>query len=305
MSQNRSNTMNSINSVRSIGPSAPNQTETIIQCLKDQSQLLLAVVERLNQSNPIFQPDIDPPSIVAASPTTGPRDNTSCTRDVTHDSSRASSLLSTIAWDDEQGWSVALKQSLKNLQERVRLWKDGLDTTLLFVALFSAIVTAFLLQTIQNLSLSTDQQNTQEMLTILINATVAIAAMNGMNVPDITFPGSFQAARSDEISASVWYTSLFTSIVCAALAAFARYQMPDIEDLSSEFGQRFLTKVLTIRERTTLGKRLLKPTLKFVHWTLIGSIVLFGAGLIYQLWISVVQSGGRSSGLFIASVVSV
>lgn len=50
------------------------------------------------------------------------------------------------------------------------------------------------------------------MLTILINATVAIAAMNGMNVPDITFPGSFQAARSDEISASVWYTSLFTSV---------------------------------------------------------------------------------------------
>lgn len=119
--------------------------ETIIQCLKDQSQLLLAVVERLNQSNPIFQPDIDPPSIVAASSTTGPRDNTSCTRDVTHDSSRASSLLSTLAWDDEQGWSVALKQSLKNLQERVRLWKDGLDTTLLFVSFLRSFYRSFLI----------------------------------------------------------------------------------------------------------------------------------------------------------------
>lgn len=79
--------------------------------------------------------------------------------------------------------------------------------------------------------------------------------------------------------------------------------MPDLEDVPAEFGQKFLTKVLRIRQRTTLAKRLLQPTLKAVHWTLIGSIVLFGAGLIFQLWISVFQSGGTSSGLFVASVV--
>ncbi|KZT35742.1 hypothetical protein SISSUDRAFT_1050939 [Sistotremastrum suecicum HHB10207 ss-3] len=206
---------------------------------------------------------------------------------------------STREWDDEQGWSVAMKGAMKRLMERVKKWRDGLDTTLLFIALFSAIVTAFLLQTLQNLGISPDQQNTQDVLMKLITTVVDIAALNGLSTPEVTPIPPFQAAVSDEISASVWYTSLVTSIVCAALAAFARYQMPDLEDAPE--GSTFITKVMKIRQRTALAKFLLSPTLKAVHWTLIGSIALFIGGLIFQLWNT--HTGIPSSVLFAASVL--
>ncbi|KZT35740.1 hypothetical protein SISSUDRAFT_1130881, partial [Sistotremastrum suecicum HHB10207 ss-3] len=216
-------------------------------------------------------------------------------------SSKTLALSSSHEWDDEQGWSVAMKGAMQRLRERVKMWRDGLDTTLLFIALFSAIITAFLLQTLQNLTITPDQQNNQDMIMKLINIIVDIAAMNGLQVPEVTPPDQFQAARSDEISASVWYTSLVTSIVCAALAAFTKYQMPDLEDIPSEVGQKFIAKVMQIKERTALAKWLLSPTLKAIHWTLIGSIALFMGGLIYQLWNTL--EGLQSTVLFATSIL--
>lgn len=77
--------------------------------------------------------------------------------------------------------------------------------------------------------------------------------------------------------------------------------MPDLEDIPREVGQRFIAKAMQIRERTALAKWLLTPTLKAIHWSLIGSIALFMGGLIYQLWTTL--AGISTRVLLVASIL--
>ncbi|KZS91533.1 hypothetical protein SISNIDRAFT_414141, partial [Sistotremastrum niveocremeum HHB9708] len=79
------------------------------------------------------------------------------------------------------------------------------------IALFSAIVTAFLLPIIQNLT-PVPGQDTDALLASLIDVIIQIASMNGLSVPDVKPPPPFQAADSDEISAFFWYSSLIVSV---------------------------------------------------------------------------------------------
>ncbi|KZS91449.1 hypothetical protein SISNIDRAFT_414101 [Sistotremastrum niveocremeum HHB9708] len=104
-----------------------------------------------------------------------------------------------------------METALRRLRNQVGSWKDGLDTTLLFIALFSAIVTAFLNQVIQNLTPSPGQ-NTDELLSSLIEVVVQIATLNGLKTPSIPEPEPFEAAHSDELSAFFWYSSLIVSV---------------------------------------------------------------------------------------------
>lgn len=71
-------------------------------------------------------------------------------------------------------------------------------------------------------------------------------------------------------------------VLCAGLAAFARFQMLDIEEEPQ--GGKFMGKVLRLRDRENTAKWLLNPTLGSLHWFLLVAIGLFLAGLLYQLW---------------------
>ncbi|KZT35753.1 hypothetical protein SISSUDRAFT_133837 [Sistotremastrum suecicum HHB10207 ss-3] len=183
--------------------------------------------------------------------------------------------------DDDLGWSAVMETALRKLHEQVVSWKDGLDTTLLFIALFSAIVTAFLNQIIQNLT-PAPGQDTDQLLTSLIEVIVQIASLNGLQTPVIKEPEPFQAAHSDEVSAFFWYSSLIVSILCAGLAAFARFQMLEIEEIPR--GEKFIEKVMRLKDRERMAKWLLIPTFDALRWSLTLAIGLFMAGLLYQLW---------------------
>ncbi|KZT35752.1 hypothetical protein SISSUDRAFT_1121406 [Sistotremastrum suecicum HHB10207 ss-3] len=174
-----------------------------------------------------------------------------------------------------------METALRRLRNQVGSWKDGLDTTLLFIALFSAIVTAFLNQVIQNLTPSPGQ-NTDELLGSLIEVVVQIATLNGLKTPSIPEPEPFEAAHSDELSAFFWYSSLIVSILCAGPAVLARLQMLSIEEAPK--GEKHIEKVMRLRDREQMAKWFLTPTLEALPWSLAIAIALFMAGLFSQMW---------------------
>ncbi|KZS91404.1 hypothetical protein SISNIDRAFT_413960 [Sistotremastrum niveocremeum HHB9708] len=102
-------------------------------------------------------------------------------------------------------------------------WKESLDTTLLFIALFSAIVTAFLLATLNSVS-PAPGQGTEPLLKNLTEIIYQIALMNGMNTPNVSAPVAFVPAASDEIAAAFWYGSLILSVsqIFSSLSAHAQ-----------------------------------------------------------------------------------
>ncbi|KZS91423.1 hypothetical protein SISNIDRAFT_487407 [Sistotremastrum niveocremeum HHB9708] len=184
-------------------------------------------------------------------------------------------------WDDDLGWAAVLQTALKRIHEQVESWKDSLDTTLLFIALFSAIVTAFLIPTIAALSPSPGE-NTDDLLQSLIDVVLQIASLNGLKTPTFTPPEPFVPASSDEVSASLWFSSLIVSILCAGLSTFARFQMLDIEEIP--IGRKFVEKVMRLKDREMLARWLLEPTFDALNWSIVIAIGLFMAGLLLQLW---------------------
>lgn len=79
------------------------------------------------------------------------------------------------------------------------------------IALFSAIVTAFLVPTIGNLT-PQPGQDTDALIASLIDVVVQIASLNGLKVPIVTAPEPFRANPKDEAAASFWFTSLIVSV---------------------------------------------------------------------------------------------
>ncbi|EIM91517.1 uncharacterized protein STEHIDRAFT_31413, partial [Stereum hirsutum FP-91666 SS1] len=66
-------------------------------------------------------------------------------------------------------WSALLRSHASNVQPVIDRWRGSLDTLLIFVALFSAIVTAFYIQSLNGLS-PNPQNRTNELLTAILIA---------------------------------------------------------------------------------------------------------------------------------------
>ncbi|KZS91421.1 hypothetical protein SISNIDRAFT_164233 [Sistotremastrum niveocremeum HHB9708] len=193
------------------------QTTYLRQMSEQFSQVLSSGTPSLPSpaSNPFFP---DTSSSVASPPIPQQLDTPTVSPEVrkkakkAHAATKPHSVLRR-QWDDDLGWSAVLQTALKRIHEQVESWKDSLDTTLLFIALFSAIVTAFLLPTLSAL-VPAPGQNTDLLLQNLVDLVTQIASLNGLRTPNIDPPPAFEAATSDEISAALWYSSLIVNSMC-------------------------------------------------------------------------------------------
>ncbi|KZS95465.1 hypothetical protein SISNIDRAFT_464489 [Sistotremastrum niveocremeum HHB9708] len=187
-------------------------------------------------------------------------------------------------WDDDVGWSTVLEVALKFLKEQ-RTAKSEVAKKVNHhqIALFSAVVTAFLVPTVNALS-AVPGQNNDQLLQNLIDLVTEIAQSQGLkfNSSSIQTPLKFKPQHSDEVSATFWYLSLVVSILCAAVTTFARFQMNDIQELPK--GLTSVENVMRTKERERLVGNVLTPTFNVLHWSIVFAIGLFLAGLLYQLW---------------------
>ncbi|KAK0191983.1 hypothetical protein F5146DRAFT_927827, partial [Armillaria mellea] len=108
--------------------------------------------------------------------------------------------------------------------ERVEGWQDGLDVLLVFVGLFSTVVTTFVVQTSQSLQVD-NSMVTALLLFELIN--VQCAAGNGSSVNDVPHSGltpssDFHPTASDSWVNGLWFVSLSLSLTTVLFAVLTK-----------------------------------------------------------------------------------
>ncbi|KAF8071863.1 hypothetical protein FPV67DRAFT_1747375 [Lyophyllum atratum] len=93
-------------------------------------------------------------------------------------------------------WNPLLKSTLKNTESTLERWRGGLDTLLIFVGLFSAIVTAFLVESLK--TLQPDQvARTNELLANLTDIIIALSTQPSAATLELKRPKLFVPTPSD------------------------------------------------------------------------------------------------------------
>ncbi|KAG8792770.1 hypothetical protein FRC12_004924 [Ceratobasidium sp. 428] len=184
---------------------------------------------------------------------------------------------------DAAVWKIYLEEAAEYDEEFVRGRHRSLDMLLLFAALFSAILTAFLIESKDLL-----QQNaadTSNALLLLI-AQSQYRVEHGMRPPDsdqFPVPPEFQPTMLSRWINGIWFTSLALSLSAALVAML---------------GKEWLTAFLASRPRPAHTHALLRQSrlgglekwwalhiIALLPSLLHASLLLFAVGLVMYLWI--------------------
>ncbi|KAK7451037.1 hypothetical protein VKT23_012712 [Stygiomarasmius scandens] len=117
-------------------------------------------------------------------------------------------------------WAVYINEAQRYDEDLLKGWKDDMDGMLLFSALYSASLTAFLIESYQTLQ-DDPAQSTVVLLTQITQQLAA--ALNGTNVsipPPV--PAVFDPPASSIICNFLWFLSLALALTCSLLATFVQ-----------------------------------------------------------------------------------
>ncbi|KAJ7075554.1 hypothetical protein B0H15DRAFT_791717, partial [Mycena belliarum] len=119
------------------------------------------------------------------------------------ESKQASAKLWSIYVDEAQRYDTALVES----------WKADMEGMLIFSGLFSASLTAFLIESYKTL-----QEDSGTLTVELLSQLVAVATNSTVTPTSSTKNETFQPETSSLICNTLWFISLCLSITCALLA---------------------------------------------------------------------------------------
>ncbi|KZT39490.1 hypothetical protein SISSUDRAFT_1127995 [Sistotremastrum suecicum HHB10207 ss-3] len=163
--------------------------------------------------------------------------------------------------DDEATCTAIYEIAVAKTREKAEQWNGIIDVTLIFIALFSAVLTAFLIPASQALS---QTPNTSS------NSTSS--SSDPLPLP----------ASSDEIVCALYYLSLITAIVVAVLCVLGRQWVRKLTTLPDV--KSWKARTIWHVERMRRAELWIKILMETIYWSLLLSIGLFIAGLFYQLW---------------------
>ncbi|KAJ7202450.1 hypothetical protein C8J57DRAFT_1410116 [Mycena rebaudengoi] len=182
-------------------------------------------------------------------------------------------------------WNALLRSALTDtIQPKVDRWRNGLDALLVFLGLFSAIVTSFFVQSLTALK-QDEAARTNELLANLTDIILAISGvpLESLNTPQ---PVVFQPDRTDVRLNSLWSLSLILSLSIAALAVACRGFVNMV--CYSRF-TKASEKLVDIRMRWRSSERFLGPAIELLPQILVIPVLLFIAGLLDTLFSSVMR----------------
>ncbi|KAJ6462592.1 hypothetical protein C8R45DRAFT_878699, partial [Mycena sanguinolenta] len=123
---------------------------------------------------------------------------------------------------DEAGssklWAVYVSEAERYDRSLVESWKSDMESLLIFAALFSAILTAFLIESYK--SLNADSGDLTVHMLVQISQQLAASA-NGSTFDVLPFP-TFTASRLSVACNALWFISLGFSLACALIATFVQ-----------------------------------------------------------------------------------
>ncbi|KAK7691028.1 hypothetical protein QCA50_006131 [Cerrena zonata] len=124
---------------------------------------------------------------------------------------------------DRTGWARISDMVHKYDEDRIRDVKEDIDTLLVFAGLFSAVLTAFLIETYTTLKTDSGDATSEILLQIssqLASLTVAGSFINS-TIPAFSIP-SFVAPQSSVRINTLWSCSLAFALITASLAILVK-----------------------------------------------------------------------------------
>ncbi|KAJ7249086.1 hypothetical protein B0H12DRAFT_706122 [Mycena haematopus] len=114
-------------------------------------------------------------------------------------------------------WAIYISEAEKYDRALVESWKSDMEGLLIFAALFSAVLTAFIIESYK--SLNPDSGDLTVQLLEQISQQLATSA-NGSTFSIPRSPPSFAPLVSSLICNGMWFISLGLSLACALIATF-------------------------------------------------------------------------------------
>ncbi|KAF8193963.1 hypothetical protein K438DRAFT_1828307 [Mycena galopus ATCC 62051] len=198
-------------------------------------------------------------------------------------------------------WNALLRSTVTDeIQPKTDGWRSGLDALLVFLGLFSAIVTAFIVPSLATLK-QDEIARTNELLLNATNIMIHITNVNvsGLNLPT---PAVFVPAGSD-VRFNVYLTlSLIISLSIGALAIACR---GFLNLVSWSQHNKAVERLTDIRTRWKSAEKSLGPTIESLPQLLIIPVLLFILGLVDSVFSTALQLSSPPISILVASSVSV
>ncbi|KAJ7163124.1 hypothetical protein C8R46DRAFT_1281506, partial [Mycena filopes] len=112
-------------------------------------------------------------------------------------------------------WGVYVVEAEKYDEGLVDSWKKDMEGLLIFAALFSAILTAFIIESYKSL-------NPDRTVQVLSQISQQLAAAAGGKPFDISPPPPFVPSVSSVLCNALWFISLGLSLACALIATLVQ-----------------------------------------------------------------------------------
>ncbi|KAJ7471778.1 hypothetical protein FB451DRAFT_307141 [Mycena latifolia] len=181
-------------------------------------------------------------------------------------------------------WGALLRSRIaETIQPQVDRWRSGLDALLVFLGLFSAIVTSFLVDSLTGLQ-QDEAARTNELLANLTDILIQLSAGANATSLRVSAPAPFQPDPVDVRLNSYWIISLVLSLSIAALAVACRGFL-NMTTLSNR--KAAVDKLIDINTRWKAAEKILGPTLEVIPQLLIIPVVLFIVGLLDSIFSSI------------------
>ncbi|KAJ7727763.1 hypothetical protein B0H16DRAFT_1231849, partial [Mycena metata] len=176
-------------------------------------------------------------------------------------------------------WNALLQSTMtETVDPRVERWRGGLDALLVFLALFSAIVATFLVNSLAGLT----EDNTSRTNKLLANLTEIVISLSGTPASklNISYPVPFNPDSSDIRINAYWSLSLTFSLAIAALALGCR---GFLNMVTWSRHKKTSDRLADIWTRWTGMNRLLRPVIEALGPLLIFPVFLFVLGVLDML----------------------
>ncbi|RPD65284.1 hypothetical protein L226DRAFT_440192, partial [Lentinus tigrinus ALCF2SS1-7] len=117
-------------------------------------------------------------------------------------------------------WSMYVEHTLEEDKEMVEAWKDDLDSILIFAALFSAVVTTFVVESSHNLKVDDSAELLRAILLEMKAARNGSESAGSGSGPPV--PPAFKVTGSAVRVNAYWFSSLVISLAAALITILAK-----------------------------------------------------------------------------------
>ncbi|KAJ7652753.1 hypothetical protein DFH06DRAFT_533606 [Mycena polygramma] len=173
-------------------------------------------------------------------------------------------------------WAVYVSEAEKYDRALVESWKSDMEGLLIFAALFSSILTAFIIESYQ--SLNPDSGDLTVHFLAQISQQLAASA-NGSTF-DVPRPTTFSPTTSSIVCNALWFSSLGFSLGCALIATFVQQWARDFLHKTDMRSAPVIRARIFSYLYYGLKRFQMHTVVEIIPLLLHGSLVLFFCGLV-------------------------